>query len=278
MPWNSYGIPGTYLWGTQPSSAPLDYGGYTPGASYPTNAGPGGPPPAQAMGPACSPAYIAKYTAKFGYAPWCPPSGPAGFGPVGILPLPRQIICPTGKTYDPIGKTCIPFETAPPIVLPPTPPPAPVSPVSTQPARHGHRRHVQQPSAGDGAYDVCPIRGYVSRPILGADEYQNFKCTPGEQVRIDRGLAAAGAAGAYARQGGGPSIWTGQHGGWGPNTAFYNPRPRFIGGATKGRADGGDGFGDILTDTIGLDSTQLLLLGALAIFAIKFIPIGKKRR
>lgn len=49
------------------------------------------------------------------------------------------------------------------------------------------------------AAEICPIRGYVSRAIPGANEYQNFRCTPGQPVTIDAGLAAAGRQDALAR-------------------------------------------------------------------------------
>lgn len=51
------------------------------------------------------------------------------------------------------------------------------------------------------AIELCPIRGYVAREIPGANEYQNFRCVPGQPVTIDPGLQAVGRREALARHG-----------------------------------------------------------------------------
>jgi hypothetical protein len=49
--------------------------------------------------------------------------------------------------------------------------------------------------------ELCPIAGYVRRPIPGVAEEQIFKCTAGQPVVIDPGIAAAGRSEALARHG-----------------------------------------------------------------------------
>lgn len=49
--------------------------------------------------------------------------------------------------------------------------------------------------------ELCPIAGYVRRPIPGVNEEQIFRCDPGRPVVIDPGLREAGRAEAAARYG-----------------------------------------------------------------------------
>lgn len=133
-------------------------------------------------------------------------AGPStGFGPPVYVP----------PTDTPISKPPVrPIKPKPPIHVPTTPP------VSTGPVHYRHhwnrdwwrrhrikRPHVEAPKppihpvAIAPATEICPIRGYVARAIPGVNEYQNFRCTPGQPVVIDAGLAAAGRADAYARHG-----------------------------------------------------------------------------
>jgi len=49
--------------------------------------------------------------------------------------------------------------------------------------------------------ELCPIAGYVRRPIAGVAEEQIFRCDPGRPVVIDPGLREAGRAEAAARYG-----------------------------------------------------------------------------
>jgi hypothetical protein len=195
------------------------------------------------------------------------PAGPCGPGtndpnctggvPVTVLhpnPPVVPISCPTGQFMQ--NGVCVTQVVENP------PYTAPTSPRTG--GRH-HRAQIPQHGPTDTSTgDVCPLRGYVSRPIPGAAEYQNFKCTPGQPVTIDRGMAAAGAAGAYQRQGGGPSIWTGQAGGWGPGTAFYNPRPRWSHPELLGDVTpvGSDPLG------LGLSTIDYLLLAGAAAFLL----------
>ena len=162
-------------------------------------------------------------------------------GTVVIHPTPVKIPigqCQAGYYRDVISGNCIPVETAgpptggvvetPPLQAPGGGAPA-TSPVTHVRAHRQRRGRVRQPYVDPN--DICPLRGYVSRPISGTDEYQNFRCTPGQPVVIDPGIAAAGRADALARQQAagqqGPALWTGQAGGWGWGTPYYNPRVRW---------------------------------------------------
>jgi hypothetical protein len=49
--------------------------------------------------------------------------------------------------------------------------------------------------------ELCPIAGYVRRPIPGVAEEQIFKCTAGQPVVIDPGIAFMGRQEALARHG-----------------------------------------------------------------------------
>lgn len=110
---------------------------------------------------------------------------------------------------DPVGIRCM-RPPAPPVDVYHPPSPPPVSPVHRIHVRRFPRRYhvrrpiVEHPVTGKpvpspATGELCPIRGYVSRPIPGVPEYQNFKCTPGQPVVIDPGLQAVGAAEARLR-------------------------------------------------------------------------------
>jgi len=221
-----------YIFGV-PFVFPTGYPGSTPSAPH-TNCGPG------TNDPNCTGGTVSQI-------------------PTPVVPMVRLgPLCPTGQVL--INGQCTATGVeSPPLTSPVTPT------VSQGRTRRQRPTRSRQPHRGDQAPgedsgDICPIRGYVSRPIPGADEYQNFRCTPGQPVVIDRGIAAAGAAGAYARQGGGPSLWTGQQGGWGRGTGFYNPRPRFV-----------HGLGDddpTQQPFIGMGYAGLGLLAVLALFIL----------
>lgn len=172
---------------------------------------PGGPVPTRTgQDLAACLAYVAKYRAKMGRDPvgvWCVGQS----APPVILPPPPPVViagprCSPGFT--PYNGRCVPV---PPVVTAlPTPAPAPIS---TSPVHHRwawkrrpppvKRPHVERPKphVALAPVEICPIRGYTSRLIPEANEYQNFKCTPGQPVTIDTGLQAAGRADAMARHG-----------------------------------------------------------------------------
>jgi len=100
----------------------------------------------------------------------------------------------------------------PPIrIEPPTPTPAP----SSGPVWWGRPRRMPRPvvrraykprlapktAPSTPAGELCPIVGYVRRPIPGVAEEQIFRCDPGRPVVIDPGIREAGRAEAAARYG-----------------------------------------------------------------------------
>ena len=227
---------------------PAGWFGFMPGPSGPSARGACGP---GTNDPNCT-----------GGAQQCPPGlvwlngscqGGPELGPP-ILPLPR--VTPGGGTT---------VET-PPLTAPGGGSIA-TSPVSHVRAHRQRRPRVRQPYTDPN--DICPIRGYVSRPIPGVDEYQNFRCTPGQPIVIDPGIAAAGRADALARQRvqggpGGPSLWTGQAGGWGWGTPYYNPRVRW-----EESQPSVAGLGGLLDESIDIAGIQVpsiaLIAGAVAL-------------
>lgn len=204
------------------------------------NAGPGTPapvpsPPLTSLVP-CTDAYIAKYKSRFGYPPsFCRPR-------VNLPNPPIVPICQAGMQL--INGRCMPVMVEPPHV------PVPVGPVASTPARRHRRR---QPRMAFQSNELCPIRGYVSRQIPGVAEYQNFRCTPGRPVRIDPGLAAVGAQGAYQRA---AAQGLGESGLNGGNT-FWD-------------------LGDVSIDAAGGDTTPTWLLAA--VLMIGFVALSSKGR
>ena len=137
-------------------------------------------------------AYESKYRTVFGRDPvnlWCS-SIP---GPPPTIPTP-------------------PVATPPVTVTTITPPP-PLSAGPTYPGLPRRRRRrrgwqgrpqpriVPQVPAADAGGELCPARGWVSRPIPGVNEYQVVACTPGAPVVINQGLATVVRREALARQG-----------------------------------------------------------------------------
>ena len=95
------------------------------------------------------------------------------------------------------------------------------------------------------ASELCPTRGWVTRDIPGAGEYQVFRCTPGQPVVIDVGLQTVGRQEALARHGAN------------------------IGGL----GDLGD-LGDFLIGNISIPTWGLLAAAG----ALAFMVLGKRRR
>jgi len=141
------------------------------------------------------------------------PYGPGGFtiGPSGPPILPTDfgppVYVPPSETV-PIGKHPLPPIFQPPLrEPPPSPSPGPFRvwhprrmprPVVRRPfkPRLEHRVREYAPSG-----ELCPIVGYVRRPIPGVAEEQIFRCTAGQPVVIDPGLATVGRQEAWARHG-----------------------------------------------------------------------------
>lgn len=149
-------------------------------------------------------------------------SGPVAFTPpTGLTPADYQAcldyIAKYRRVYgrDPLGVNCVLRQPTPPVVFEPGPArqapvvdvyPGPPTPPSTGYVHriHAHRPprpRVKQPTVERTDGELCPTWGYVSRPIPGVPEYQNFRCTPGRPVVIDPGLQAVGAAEARRRHG-----------------------------------------------------------------------------
>lgn len=142
-------------------------------------------------------AYVVKYRAKFGVNPpdiWCigQPQPPAS-SPVPIPVSPPSVVV-----------------SGPDLVVAPVQGPTPSPTTGPMIQTWGWRRrrppvrrpYIEKPRPVHAVpVEICPIRGYTSRPIPGADEYQNFRCTPGQPVVIDAGLQRAGAYDAYQRHG-----------------------------------------------------------------------------
>lgn len=175
-------------------------------ALLPGSGGGGSQPPVLVVPPgndraACL-AYVAKYRNVFhrdpAPLPWC---------------MTQPAPCPTGFIRRPDG-SCMSLDAPPPAILPPVhepdspPPPGPVHHHRRHPRRLPpvRRPHVPKPKPVTPAPvipvgEICPTWGYVPRPIPGVDEYQNFRCTPGQPVVIDPGLQEAGRLEALRRHG-----------------------------------------------------------------------------
>lgn len=166
--------------------------------------------------------------------PWVTTGGPP---PPGIIPpnIPVKGVQP--KISQPTQPQPGP---APKISPPPLPPPSPPSPVGcppgqrligmtqsfpgspicepissgdgeggtkpTQPSRPNQHRRLRDSGGRSSAVELCPLAGYVTRPVPGASEYQVYKCQPGERVPINlrfdpqrRGLQEAGIREALQR-------------------------------------------------------------------------------
>lgn len=131
------------------------------------------------------------------------PSGPpTGFGPPVYVP-PNEGLPPP--------KTVKPPVFQPPLrEPPPSPSPSPRNtwlhwrprrmprPVTRKPFQP---RIAPRPPVSTPVGELCPIAGYVRRPIPGVAEEQIFRCTAGQPVVIDPGLREAGRAEAAARYG-----------------------------------------------------------------------------
>lgn len=138
-------------------------------------------------------AYVSKFTARFGHAPsvWCntgtlPPIGP----PIPVVP--RLVDVGMPPLLDPVVPTPlpqVPISPGPVHRWRPRPAPRPVV----------RRPYVPRPAAPVG--EICPAVGYTRRDISGAGEYQIVRCTAGQPVVIDQGLARVVRTEALARHG-----------------------------------------------------------------------------
>lgn len=159
------------------------------------------PPPAN-----CPPDYRAKYIRVFGVDPGCTP--------MEVRP-PTPYVHPIGTGPGTNNPETIPVEswTVPDTTVAPSTPSVPVTPVHRIRARPLPRVHVKKaPPTGRGDGEICPSYGHVNRQIPGVDEYQVVACTPGQRVKIDRGLARTVRSEALARHPGGGRERAGQAG------------------------------------------------------------------
>lgn len=171
-------------------------------------------------------AYVKKYRGIYGHDPagvWCVGQQPPITAPPLILPPPviqpappvmqPPSDLPTGGPrcstgFIPQNGNCVPVM--PVTNLPPPVRTPPIGPIWGRWAWKRRKPPVRRPYVPKpkptpviavAPVEICPVRGYTSREIPGANEYQNFRCTPGQPVTIDAGLQAAGRQDAMARHG-----------------------------------------------------------------------------
>lgn len=187
----------------------------------------------------CSPEWVAKYKAKYGVAPTgCgKPIPPEAIGTIyperQKRPVPTYILPPTtrgpgytppptiviegpqacsyppppagreyirGPNYDPRTNCGLILSTIPSAVQPTggtSTPPATIQP--RQRVRPRRRQPIALPPAPEPTGPICPVEGYVTRPLPGTKEYGIFPCRRGQPVVIDPNRMAQLTAQARAR-------------------------------------------------------------------------------
>lgn len=173
---------------------------------WPDNSGGGPSPSGPVIGRSASDlaacrAYVLKYTATFGRPPvvWCnsgalPPIIPTP--PVDVIPTPTYQTPPYVPPTTKLPLPQVPIAPGPIHRWRPRPAPRPVV---RRPYVPRPRPVAAVPVAPVG--EICPAVGYTRRDISGAGEYQIVRCTAGQPVVIDQGLARVVRTEALARHG-----------------------------------------------------------------------------
>lgn len=146
-------------------------------------------------------AYAAKYRRLYGRDPdvWCLKPQPKSLAMCDYAPPPQGCRYVQGSSYDATTQCGLVLSCD--AILKPSPTipvqSIPVSPEYRVPSHRQRRPRVKIPKHEE---ELCPTRGWVTRNIAGANEYQVFRCDPGRPVVIDPGLQAVGRREALARR------------------------------------------------------------------------------
>lgn len=159
---------------------------------------------------------------------WVTTGGPP---PPGIIPTGVPVKGVQPKVSQPVPPTPPPPSTPklPPMVDTTTRPSSGVivpGPTQTSPGGKQIRRRYRE-----RVVELCPLAGYVTRPVPGTSEYQVYRCTPGQRVTIDRGLQEAGIREAMQRQ---DVTRAGETGAFAALTETSSPNWLLIGGIAVG--------------------------------------------